>query len=70
MTKLAFPTMAEQAVAEFQNKTRTMSLAVIAKRRGAEVSREWDRTVYIFDDDTSIEVRGRGQNHSITTHLP
>ena len=67
---LTFPTMAEQAVAEFRNATRTASLARIARRRGAEVERKWDHTLYTFDDDTSIEVRGRGRAYKIETFLP
>lgn len=67
---LTFPTQAEQAAAEFRNSKRTVSLAKIAKRFGAEKQRQWDRTVYTFDDDTSIEVFGRGKNHRFEVHLP
>ena len=73
MAALTFPTMAEQAVAEFLDATRTVSLATIAKRREADVSHRGFAprvTVYTFDDDTSIEVTGRGPAHKATTHLP
>jgi len=67
---LTFPTLAEQAVAEFHNATHTVSLATIAKRMGAMKYFEYPTTTYVFDDDTSIEVSGRGPNHKIETFLP
>ena len=71
MTKLTFPTIAEQVVKEFESSTRTVSLATLARRRGAEVRKLWPGgTEYIFDDDTTIEVRGRGRTHKYEVFLP
>lgn len=67
---LTFPTLAEQAADEFRNATETISVVTIAKRMGA--ASENDRNVrrYIFPDDTSLEVIGRGKTHKIETFLP
>lgn len=71
MTKLTFPTMAEQAVAEFREPGKTKSLATIAKRMGADVKKTFEGvTTYTFDDDTSVTVTGRGRAHKIETHWP
>ncbi len=67
---LTFPTQAEQCLAEFRASTKTVSLATIAKRRGADVVQHWDHKEYIFDDDTSLKVTGRGKAHKVETHLP
>lgn len=67
---LAFPTMAEQALEEFRSATKTVSLAAIAKRRGADQVHHWDHIEYVFDDDTSIQTRGRGRSHKIEVLLP
>lgn len=68
--KLTFPTQAEQALAEFREASRTTSLAVICKRRGATREQFWDRTEYVFDDDTTLVVRGRGRAHKVEALLP
>ena len=41
---LTFPTQAEQALAEFQEAKKTVSLATIAKRRGASVEKSFKGT--------------------------
>lgn len=67
---LEFPTMAERALKEFRDATRTVSLATIAKRHGATRVQHWDHVEYVFEDDTTLTVRGRGRNHQVKTHLP
>lgn len=68
---LTFPTMAEQAYKEFQSATKTIALATIAKRRGAQVERTFEGvTTYWFDDDTSLVVKGRGKNYQVEVMLP
>lgn len=67
---LSFPTMAEQAIAEFESATKTVSLATICKRLGASVEKKYPTTTYTFDDDTSVTVQGTGANHRYETHLP
>ena len=70
MMSLTFPTQAEQVLEQFRTSTRTVSLATIARKRGAEVERHWDHTLYTFDDDTSLKVSGRGRAHKVEVLLP
>lgn len=70
MATLKFPTLAEQVAAEFRAATETISIATLAKRKGATVEKTWTATLYVFEDDTILSVTGRGKNHKITTHLP
>ena len=70
MSKLKFPTLAEQAVQKFNSKAKTVSLSVIAKKMGAMREYEHPFTIFIFEDDTSITVSGRGKTHKVETHLP
>lgn len=67
---LTFPTMAEQCEAAFRNAARTVSIATIARRMGAERNRVYPVTWYTFDDDTTLEVIGVGRAHKVTTYLP
>lgn len=68
---LQFPTLAEQALAEFHAATKTVSLAKIAQRMGADVAHKWPAiTTYTFDDDTSLVVTGRGKAHRVEAQLP
>lgn len=67
---LTFPTQAEQALEEFNSATKTISLATIAKRMGAVIEKSWEGTVYTFDDDTALIVKGTGANHKVETLLP
>lgn len=66
---LSFPTLAEQAANEFHNSKVTISVPSIAKRMGATISKAYPRR-YFFDDDSSLQVTGRGANHKIETFLP
>lgn len=68
---LTFPTIAEQVKTEFDERTKTVSIATLAKRRGADVFKDFEGTiVYTFDDDTTLVTRGRGPNHTIETNWP
>lgn len=64
---LTFPTMAEQAAAEFNNSKVTVSIATIAKRMGAAVENEPPIRRYTFDDKSILEAVGRGRSHKIKT---
>jgi hypothetical protein len=67
---LKHPTLAQQAVNQFRNATKTISLAVIAKRLGAEKFQHFTHTEHVFDDGSSLEVRGRGRSHKVEVLLP
>ena len=67
---LTFPTMAEKALHEFRHATKTVSVAVIAKRMLADAEKAGGVTVYTFDDDTRLVVTGRGPSHKVETELP
>lgn len=71
MATLTFPTIAEQVIKEFEDSQKTTSLAVLAARRGCHTERTFEGvTTYFFDDDTSIEVKGRGAAHAYEARLP
>jgi len=69
---LQFPTMAEQALAEFNASTKTVSIATIAKRMGATVEKDhWTgKRHYHFDDDTTLVASGAGKALKVETFLP
>jgi hypothetical protein len=68
---LTFPTQAEQCIADWRAITnRTVSLAAMARERGAFFEQMFDCKSFTFDDDTTIEIRGTGRNHKATAHLP
>lgn len=70
MTKLMFPTEAEQVLAAAKNG-QIRSIAAEAKRRKAERRKPvagW--TEYTFDDDSSLMVRGRGKSYKVEALLP
>ena len=68
---LTFPTMADLAYEEFTNAVTTVSLVTIAKRRGAQIVDRWPGArTYLFDDDTSLVVTGRGMSHKVEVMLP
>lgn len=67
---LQFPTIAEQVEREFRESPKTVSIATLAKRRGATVERNWTGWTYTFDDDTTLRVTGVGRNHKVETFLP
>ena len=73
---LAFPTMAEQVLADWrkQSAVKTVALSTIAMKYGAQVDkqRSFDGVTwtYTFDDDTSLAVRGVGANHKVECMLP
>lgn len=67
---LTFPTQAEQCVRAFLSTTKTISLATIAKKMGAEKRVADGITSYTFDDDTTLEVQGRGRQHKFETFYP
>jgi hypothetical protein len=71
MMKLAFPTLAEIAVTKFEESTKTISLSVISQRMGAIRDDEGAlEIVWVFPDDSTLHVRGRGRAHDYWTDLP
>lgn len=70
---MKFPTLAERAVAEWQALQVTKPFEKIALVYGAFRDDfgfaprviEW-----VFDDDTTVTVVGRGANYKIESHLP
>lgn len=67
---LIFPTLAERAIAAVGHTSAT-SLTAVAKSMNAERSDKWPSIiVWTFDDDTSVEVHGRGRNYQLEAHLP
>jgi predicted lipoprotein with Yx(FWY)xxD motif len=68
---LQFPTIAEQVLDEFNNAKKTVSLATLAKKRKADKVTDFEgTTVYTFDDDTSLIVKGRGKSYRVSAELP
>jgi len=67
---LTFPTQAEQVVSAFQAATKTVSLSLLAHKAGGERSDRGTTLIYTFDDDSSLEITGRGKAHRYETFLP
>jgi len=67
---LTFPTEAEQVLTAFRTSPRTVSIATLARKRRAQVEHHWPETIYFFDDDSRLVVRGRGRNHQAEAQLP
>jgi len=70
---LQFPTLAEQALTEFRTNPQGASLAGLARKRGATISRQAfpnASITYTFDDDTSIRTTGVGKSHKAEALLP
>ena len=74
MSKLTFPTQAEQAVERFRNSKVTISLVTICAEMAAtrQVYYRFGRRhiEYYFDDDSSLVITGQGKNHKVETFLP
>jgi hypothetical protein len=64
------PHQAQLAYEEFASALNTVSLSLIAKRRGADIERDGPVTTYTFDDDTTLVVTGRGRTHKVQVELP
>lgn len=68
---LTFPTEAEKALAEFRAPENVKSLATIATRRGAETASQYPGVIiYIFEDNTALEVTKRAGQVIYKTFLP
>lgn len=59
---------AERVVADFRAATKTISLAVLAKRAGAETDEDDGMIFYLFDDGSRIGTKGRGPSHQVWTY--
>ena len=67
---LTFPTIAEQVLEEFRSR-KAQSLAAAARKRKPHINKRWPAVVvYTFDDDSSLEVSGRGKNYKVEAKLP
>lgn len=71
MPTLTFPTIAEQAVVEWNKRkaVKTTSFNTIAKEFDAFRDDEFGQIVWVFPDETTAHCR-RGRNYTITTYLP
>jgi hypothetical protein len=69
---LTFPTLAEQVIQEFETAKKTVSLSKIARKKawGEKVVNFGRETIFMFDDDTTLHVRGRGRAHKYWSELP
>ena len=70
MTQLS-PTLAERALATFRNSPRTVSLVTISADLLGQRRNFYDQgrrvIEFRFDDDSGLQIRGTGKNHSVTT---
>ena len=69
MTTLTFPTVAQQCATLYESG-RAPGIAAAAKRFPHDKEVSWDKTTYTFEDDTSIEVSGRGPSYKYEVLLP
>lgn len=67
---LQFPTLAEKCLAEWQRRKKTTSVNQVALSHGATRDDDFGRIVWVFDDDTSLVITGRGKFHKVTVELP
>lgn len=75
---LSFPTLAEQALAAFRAaklEHKTVSLREEARKRGGtpDETRSFTQSstiTYVFDDDSTLMITGRGRHHCYETQLP
>jgi hypothetical protein len=67
---LSFPTYAEQCLAAWRAHPTTIALREIARRYRATKTKRGNVTEYSFDDDTRLEVRGKGRSHKVEALLP
>ena len=71
--QLTFPTQAEQAIIKWQALKPTptgMSFSKLARSMGAFRDDRYRCKVWVFPDETTVEVRGTGKSHTLTAHLP
>lgn len=74
-SKLTFPTIAQQVLAErvAGKTTKDRSIARLArKRKNVQIVKSFTggRIEYVFDDDTAIITHGRGKSYRIEERLP
>ena len=67
---LEFPTLAEQAVVEWRKCQTTTPFNKIAKKFAACRDDEFDKIVWFFNDDSRVEITGRGKAYKISAELP
>lgn len=65
---LKFPTLAERAVARWRDSH--VRITDTAKAWGAFRADEYPVKVWIFPDDSSVEIRGAGKNYHAEACLP
>jgi hypothetical protein len=69
---LTFPTLAEQVIQEFEAPGKAVSLTKLAREKAwAEEVIDFGRhRIFMFEDDTTLHVRGRGRAHKYWSELP
>jgi len=67
---LTFPTIAEQVLAKFNLKTKTVSLSTLALQRGAFREYDYPKRIFTFDDDSRLIATGTGKQLKTWTELP
>ena len=73
---LTFPTLAEQAIAAYNAAGRRGSFNKVALKMGAfrdddPIGNEgWPMIVWVFPDDTTVEVHGRGKSYRLVAETP
>ncbi len=66
---LTFPTLAEQAISQFQSSTKTVSFSAICPELGGEKVSDHP-IIWHFPDDTTLVITGRGASHRFEALLP
>jgi hypothetical protein len=66
---MKFPTMAEKAVECWRQKNaiKTTSFNTVAEANGAFRDDAFGQIEWIFDDDSRVEIKGRGRSHQKPT---
>lgn len=65
---LSFPTLAEQCLTQAQATHKPISS--IAPNMGAMRDDEGNMIVWVFEDDTTIEITGRGRQYKAEAFCP
>ncbi|SCW50011.1 hypothetical protein SAMN02927924_00963 [Sphingobium faniae] len=73
---LTFPTLAEQAIAAYEANDRKGSFNKIALKMGAfrdddpRGNKGWPMIIWVFPDETTVEVHGRGRSYKLVAETP
>ena len=67
---LTFPTQAEQAVARYAQRTKTLAFHRVAKEFDAFRDRSEAVPTWCFPDGTTVTCEGHGRAYRVEAHLP